>query len=272
MNERESIFQKKSLGQVFLKTDWPVQRMVERLQVMGVSRVLEIGPGNGILTRALLDHGMKVTAVEKDNRFAARMSDFAATLPDPKRLKVINSDILRYDWQEWIKQNGDRAAVVGNIPYNISSPILTRGLSHIRDVAALMFMTQLEFAVRVVGRPNTKDYGSLSVFTQLRADATLEFNVPRTCFQPIPKVDSAVLLLQPKREMPSDLLLQKVEAVTRTAFMQRRKKLRNSVRAFLEASGEVGCPIDLERRADSLLPREFVALAEFFLQEKDGAG
>lgn len=267
MVERDSMFQKRSLGQVFLKTDWPVQRMVERLSSLGVKRVIEIGPGNGILTRALLDAGINVTAVEKDDRFAARMSDFAARLPDPRQLTIVNADILRYDWQEWIDRGGGRAAVTGNIPYNISSPILMRGLAHLRDLAALLFMTQLEFAARVAGRPNTKDYGSLSVFTQLRADATLEFNVPRSSFQPVPKVDSAVLLVQPKREALSDAVLQKAEAVTRAAFTQRRKKLRNSVRVFLDATGEEGCPIDLERRADSLTPREFVTLAEFLVAE-----
>ena len=269
MSERASLFQKKSLGQVFLKTEWPVQRMVERIVALGVVRVLEIGPGNGILTRMLLGHNVSVTAVEKDERFYHRMCDYAATLPDPKRLKVVNMDILRYDWQEWIDEGKGRSAVVGNIPYNISSPIIMRGLSHLRDLTALLFMTQLEFAARVVGRANTKDYGSLSVFTQLRADAALEFNVPRTCFQPVPKVDSAVLLLLPKREILSETILQKAEAVTRAAFMQRRKKLRNSVRSFLEETGEVGCPIDLERRADSLQPREFVMLAEFLLREPE---
>lgn len=267
MVERDRMFQKKSLGQVFLKTDWPVQRMVERLITLGVKRVLEIGPGNGILTRALLEAGIVVTAVEKDDRFAGRMSDFAASLPDPKQLTVINSDILRYDWQEWIDLGGGRAAVVGNIPYNISSPILMRGMAHLQSVTALLFMTQLEFAARVVGRPNTKDYGSLSVFTQLRADATLEFNVPRSSFQPIPKVDSAVLLVQPKREALPEAVLLKAEAVTRAAFTQRRKKLRNSVRVFLDATGEEGCPIDLDRRADSLAPREFVTLAQFLVRE-----
>ena len=124
----------------------------------------------------------------------------------------------------------------------------------------------LKFARRVVSRPSTKDYGSLSVFAQLRADVALEFNVPRGCFQPVPKVDSAVLLVMPAKErLPDDVLL-RTEAVTRSAFTQRRKKLRNSVRPFLDETGEAGCPIDLERRADALSPREFVALAAFLLK------
>lgn len=267
MVEREPLFQKKSLGQVFLKSEWPVIRMAEKLTSLGVKRVLEIGPGNGILTRALLERDLFVTAIEKDERFAARMQEYASRLSNPRSLTVQNADILRFDWQAWIESGTEKAAVVGNIPYNISTPILTRGLAHLSQVSALLFMTQLEFAARTVGRPNTKDYGSLSVFTQLRADVSIEFNVPRTLFQPVPKVDSAVMLVLPKRELLPEALLLKAEAVTRIAFTQRRKKLRNSIRVFLEPVGEQGCPIDLERRADSLSPQEFVILAQFLLRD-----
>lgn len=269
MVERSPLFQKRSLGQVFLKTDWPVIRMVDRLVSLGVKRVLEIGPGNGILTRALVERGILVTAVEKDERFAERMREYSSTLSDGRMLTVHNADILRFDWQSWLDAGSGKAAVVGNIPYNISTPILMRGLLHLHELSCLLFMTQLEFAARAVGRANTKDYGSLSVFTQLRAEASIEFNVPRTLFHPVPKVDSAVMLLLPKREPLAQALLVKAETVTRVAFTQRRKKLRNSIRVFLESVGEQGCPIDLERRADSVQPQEFVKLAQFLLHDAD---
>jgi 16S rRNA (adenine1518-N6/adenine1519-N6)-dimethyltransferase len=262
----EPFRQKKSLGQVFLTTDWPVARMIEKLQELRVERCLEIGPGPGILTKGLVHAGLRVTAVEKDERWAQRLIENAATLsPDLRgNLTIIRDDILTYDWQEWIRTGTGRAAIVGNIPYNISTPILLRGINHMQDVALMMFMTQLEFAARAVAPSGNKDYGSLSVFLQLRADCHLEFKVPRTVFSPVPKVDSAVLSLVPKRDRPPEALLQHAEQVTRMAFMQRRKKLRNSIRQLLDnAGGEDACPIDLERRADSLAPREFVELAEF---------
>ncbi len=253
--------QKKSLGQVFLKTDWPVQRMAEKLVELKIQRVLEIGPGGGILTRELLARGLKVTAVEKDDRFAARLAPH-------QNLEVVNADILKFDWEAWLAESGDRSAVCGNIPYNISSPILLRGLSLTPKLPCMMFMTQLEFAQRVIARPNTKDFGSLTVFAQLRADITLEYKVERACFQPVPKVDSAVILVVPKRDqLPEDVLMA-AEQVTRAAFTQRRKKLRNAVRQFLQNTGEEGCPIDLERRPDALAPREFVQLAQFLVKKR----
>ena len=262
----EPLRQKKSLGQVFLTTDWPVSRMIERLQELRVERVLEIGPGPGILTKGLVHAGLRVTAVEKDERWAQRLTENAETLsPDLRgNLKVVRDDILDFDWQGWIDGGHGRVGIVGNIPYNISTPILLRGINHMRDVAVMMFMTQLEFAARAVSGPDSKDFGSLSVFLQLRADCHLEFKVPRSAFHPVPKVDSAVLSLVPKRERLAEPILQHAEQVTRLAFMQRRKKLRNSIRQLLDArGGDDGCPIDLERRADSLTPREYIELAQF---------
>jgi 16S rRNA (adenine1518-N6/adenine1519-N6)-dimethyltransferase len=120
----QKIFQKKSLGQVFLNTDWPVNRVVEQAQDLGIKKVLEIGPGNGILTTALSNAGITVTAIEKDDRFAARINDLikSGSLPNTD---VINEDILQFDLGAWISSSGKTpVGVVGNIPYNISTPIL----------------------------------------------------------------------------------------------------------------------------------------------------
>lgn len=260
--ELNPTYQKKSLGQVFLRTTWPVQRMVDKLRDARIERVLEIGPGAGILTRGLLEAGLRVTAVEKDARFAISLP---SQVERSDLLEVINEDALRYDFEAWTQKGNGRAAIVGNIPYNISSPLLLRAMLVLSKVQFVLFMTQLEFACRVAARPNTKDYGSLSVFTQLRADVALEFKVERTCFNPVPKVDSAVMSIAAKREVLPDDILRQTEQVTRAAFTQRRKKLRNSVRTFLEGKDEAQCPIDLERRADSLAPREFVQLASWAL-------
>lgn len=276
---QDPLFQKKSLGQVFLTADWPVLRMAEKLKSLRAERVLEIGPGNGVLTRALLAQGFKVTAVEKDTRFAQRMQDYADSMPEAEKgsLEVFNEDILEFDWEAWLDSSTARPAIVGNIPYNISSPIVLRGAGLIQRMVGMLLMTQLEFARRVAARHDNKDYGSLSVFTQLRCDASIEFTVPRGCFHPVPKVDSAVMLCLPRRDVLSEKALKKTEQVTRTAFTQRRKKLRNSVRTFISEEKrtdkrtaeeiEKHSPIDLERRADSLSPAEFMTLAEYLLPD-----
>jgi len=261
--------QKKSLGQVFLKVDWPVHRMVERLQDLGVKRAIEIGPGGGVLTKALVEAGIRTTAVEKDPRFAEKLQGYAEELGRTAfgHLSVVQADFLSYDIDGWLAAEEGTAAIVGNIPYHISSPIVLRTLGYLSQLEAVLVMTQLEFAKRVAARPGTKDFGSLTVYSQLRAEVGIEFEVERDCFQPVPKVDSAVLLLQRKSPMLPVEILAGVERVTRQAFTQRRKKLRNSISPFLFGKDESQCPIDLERRADVLSPEEFTALAAWLLDK-----
>lgn len=259
----EHIRQKKSLGQVFLKAEWPLRKTVETLKDWGVTRVLEIGPGGGVLTRALLDGGLRVTAVEKDNRFAEQLNITA--LLSEGRLTVINRDILKFDLAAWLAESQEKTAVVGNIPYYISSPITLWVLPHLERLAGVFFLVQLEFAERLAARPGTKDYGSLSVFTQLRAQVEFAGKVDRTAFKPVPKVHSALVAL---RQHPAPLdpkTLDQTEKVTRKAFQMRRKKLRNAVGDFLTPEGEADCPIDLNRRPDVLTPEEYVLLARHLL-------
>jgi len=264
----EKLKQKKSLGQVFLNTDWPVMRVIDSLRQWDVQRVLEIGPGPGILTKALLAEGFEVTAVERDDRFVEKLEDyFRIHQKDYQgQLRVVGEDILKFDLGEWLGESRQGAAVVGNIPYNISTPILTWVLPHLGRLKGVEFLVQLEFAARLAGQVGTKAYGSLSVFTQLRAKVHLECKVDRACFRPIPKVDSALVVLQPKQSQLSDELLNKVELVTRASFTQRRKMLRNAIRQFLTEDLLVKCPFDLNRRPDTLRPEEYVTLAQFIYQ------
>jgi 16S rRNA (adenine1518-N6/adenine1519-N6)-dimethyltransferase len=265
----QKIFQKKSLGQVFLNTDWPVNRVVEQAQDLGIKKVLEIGPGNGILTTALSNAGITVTAIEKDDRFAARINDLikSGSLPNTD---VINEDILQFDLGAWISSSGKTpVGVVGNIPYNISTPILMWLLPHLKSLKGAIFMVQLEFAQRVVAPPDNKDYGSLSVYCQLRSHCDFNFRVEKTCFTPVPKVDSAVITLRPRSDEPAQgKLLQYTETICRIAFTQRRKKLRNAVRPFMRGRPDEDCPIDLNRRAETLTPDDFVTLAAFLFADK----
>jgi 16S rRNA (adenine1518-N6/adenine1519-N6)-dimethyltransferase len=263
------ISQKKSLGQVFLNTDWPVNKVVEQAKDLGIKRVLEIGPGNGILTEALARSGIMVTAVEKDERFAARMLG----LIDAGRvhnIEIVNTDILDFDLASWIQRTPDvPCGVVGNIPYNISTPIIMWLLPHLHHLNAAIFMVQLEFAQRVVAAPDSKDYGSLSVYCQLRANCEFNFKVEKTCFTPVPKVDSAVMTLRPRPDEPAPgKLLQYTETICRVAFTQRRKKLRNAVKPFMRGRSVDDCPLDLNRRAETLSPEDFIRLAAFLFEDK----
>ena len=264
-DQKDGIFQKKSLSQIFLKVEWPVERMVSLLSERGIKRVIEIGPGAGILTRALLGAGIAVIAVEKDPRFAQQLlgrKELWESL-NPGKLEVLNEDILKCNLGALIDASPSPTALIGNIPYHISSPIIQLGIEHLSRLAVVLVMTQLEFARRVAAAPGTKDYGSLSVFAQLRSMVTLEYTVDRTCFEPIPKVDSAVMMLCRRSSELDDDILAQCEILTRTAFSQRRKKLSNSLARIFEGVELADCPVDLSRRADALSPEEYFSLADW---------
>ncbi|MBF0440329.1 MAG: ribosomal RNA small subunit methyltransferase A [Oligoflexales bacterium] len=259
------------MGQVFLRTNWPVQKVADMLRNWKVHRVIEIGPGNGILTKALLSAGIKVTAVEKDSRFAEKLEEFKKNHNEPNisNLEICCEDILKFDIESWLSRYKEPLAIVGNIPYNISSPIIMWLLPHIRKIVGAGLMVQLEFGSRLASPCDSKSYGSLSVYTQLRSVVMLECKVDRTCFQPVPSVDSAIISIRPRPKEFPEALLEKVELITRAAFNQRRKKLRNATSHFLKDSLADACPIDLNRRPDSIRPEEYVELAKYIFPDWD---
>ena len=266
-------FQKKSLGQVFLREPWPCERVVAELLQWRVSRVLEIGPGKGALTTLLLKAGLKVTAVEKDARFAEYVRSQAAEWTSGAKgaeLSVVETDILDFDLSGWLpdshhpKDSGiPKCAVVGNIPYNISTPIFLKTFSVIDRLAGAIFLTQLEFAERIAALPGGKEYGSLSVLTSLHCLASLLAKVSREAFTPVPKVDSALVSLVPRAVPFTKEEVKAVESVSRRVFQQRRKMLRNTLAPILPPEGGGSCPIDLMRRPETLSLDEFITLAKY---------
>jgi 16S rRNA (adenine1518-N6/adenine1519-N6)-dimethyltransferase len=267
---RGQLHQKKSLGQVFLRTEWPIQRVVEKCHQWKVQRVLEIGPGEGVLTKGLIKDGFQVTAVERDDRFAERLpGQIRRSELDEKLLHVVPEDILKFDLGAWLDSSKAPAAVVGNIPYNISSPILLWLLPHLDRLAGGMLMVQLEFGQRIAAGPGNKDYGSLSVYTQMRSKVTLECKVDRTSFFPVPKVDSALITLTAAREQYSPSALNRVELLSRTSFLHRRKMLRNTLQPFFnEQHPAENSPIDLNRRPETLRIEEFLELARYLFPKE----
>ncbi len=254
---------KRSLGQVFLKVEWPQKRLCERLKDAGVKRVIEIGPGAGALTDYLIQYSFSVTAVEKDDRFYELMSEKSRdnTYCEPGQLSVINEDFLKFDLKNWVDSNqSEKIAVVGNIPYNISSPIVIKCLECLAQLQRIEFLTQLEFAERVAAEVGTKNYGSLSVYSQLRSSVKLNDKVSRGCFTPVPKVDSALVeFTAPMKVLDSQELL-KIEKVTRSCFQMRRKMIRNGLKPFLNEDNLENFPVDVKRRPDSITPEEFVEI------------
>ena len=245
---------KKSLGQHFLVDQHYIARIVTAIRPEAADRMVEIGPGPGALTRPLLEALPHLDVVEVDREMVARLR---AEFP-VERLSVHSVDALVYDFASL----GPGLRVVGNLPYNISSPLLFHLATSAEAIIDMTFMLQKEVVDRMAAAPDTQDYGRLSVMLQSRFKVTKLFNVPPGAFQPPPKVDSAIVRLVPLALADVPYLDVKVFAeVVARAFGQRRKTLRNTLRGWVDEAlfNELG--IDPRRRGETLTVVEFAALA-----------
>ena len=246
---------RKSLGQHFLLDLNLCRRIVRASGDLGDVTVIEIGPGPGGLTRALLESGArKVLAVEKDSRCVAALRELSAAYPG--RLEVIEADALGTDVQAL---TSPPRRIVANLPYNIATPLLLGWLRRITDFDGLTLMFQKEVAGRLVAQPGSKAYGRLSVITQWLAEVRHEFNVSKQVFTPPPKVASSVVSVIPRPAPLASANWQALETVTAAAFGQRRKMLRSSLKPLGLDLGALG--IEPTVRAEDLSVEKFCAIA-----------
>lgn len=251
----------KRFGQHFL-LDLNICRKIVRLSEVNLGdTVIEIGPGPGGLTRALLEAGARVIAIEKDPRFTA----FLQTLSDAAdgRLTVVEADAL--DVPEIELTNGP-AAIVANLPYNVGTPLLVKWLTGPFRPSAMTLMFQREVAMRIVAGPGDDDYGRLAVLTQSLCEARMVMDLPARAFTPPPKVESAVVRLTPLTHRPDDALIAALQNVARAAFGQRRKMLRSALKGL---GGEAFCAsagIEASTRAEDVPVAGFLALAALTLR------
>jgi 16S rRNA (adenine1518-N6/adenine1519-N6)-dimethyltransferase len=263
--KRHGLTAKKSLGQNFLLDLNLTVRIARAAESLENITVVEVGPGPGGLTRALLALGARrVVAIERDTRALVALEEIAARYPG--RLEIVAGNALSVDVREHL--GPERARVVANLPYNIATALLVDWLTAEPwppwyDALVLMF--QREVAMRIVAKPGSKDYGRLSVLAGWRTDAKILFDVARTAFVPPPKVTSSVVRLDP-RPVPLACEAIALQRVTEAAFGQRRKMLRQSLKslgvnaaALLDAAG-----IEPTARAEKIPVEGFVALARAF--------
>jgi 16S rRNA (adenine1518-N6/adenine1519-N6)-dimethyltransferase len=247
----------KSLGQHFLLDGNLLDKIRRCAEPLAGLNVIEIGPGPGGLTRALLTSDARhVTALELDPRAVAAISALAETRPG--RLSVIEGDALRADLPELVAAP---RAIVANLPYNVGTPMLLRWLGQAREYQAMTLMFQLEVAERIVAAPNSGAYGRLSVISQWICDAAIMMQVPASAFSPPPKIESAVVRLVPKPVQPDKALFATMERLTAAAFGQRRKMLRGALRGIGGEALLAQAGIAPERRAETLSVAEFELLA-----------
>ena len=247
---------RKRFGQNFLHDRHWIERIAQAVNAVPGDDIVEIGPGQAALTRELMAAAGKVRAVEIDRDLAAWLKQSF-----PETLELIEADALTLDWTTVAKNNDLR--VVGNLPYNISSPLLFKLLEAADLVRDQHFMLQKEVVDRMVAPHGSKTYGRLSVMLQWRYRMTKLFDVPPGAFNTPPKVMSSVVRMVPKAksEVPEvDLAL--FSSVVANAFSQRRKTIRNALSAILKEDEIVSCGVDAGARAEALPLQAFVALTQ----------
>lgn len=250
---------RKRFGQHFLTDGAVLSAIVRAIDPRPGEAVVEIGPGIGAMTDPIVERCEHLTVVELDR-------DLAARLRKRPELTVIESDVLKVDFREVARLaratygEAHKLRVVGNLPYNISSPILFHLLDFVDVVQDQHFMLQKEVVDRMAASPGRKDFGRLSVMLQWRYDIESLIDVPPECFDPPPRVDSAVVRMTPLRHPPAvDVAL--LGELVAVAFSQRRKMLRNTLGHWLhERCGDEVPAFDLQRRAEEVPVADYVAL------------
>ncbi|MCR5084567.1 MAG: 16S rRNA (adenine(1518)-N(6)/adenine(1519)-N(6))-dimethyltransferase RsmA [Succinivibrionaceae bacterium] len=246
---------RKRFGQNFLIDERIIEGIVDAIHPCPSDHLVEIGPGHAALTSPVLERAGRLTAIELDRDLA----EILRHDPFLKGLNLIEADALKFDYRT-LEGYGE-LRIFGNLPYNITSPLLLclLALDGVRD---LHFMLQREVVDRLVAAPGSGDYGRLTVIAQHQAQILPVMEVPPTAFRPMPKVNSAVVRLIPRKLSAGDrALLPRLEEVTRVAFGTRRKVLRNSLSKLLSAAEMEELGVDSARRAEELPVAKYVALA-----------
>ena len=241
---------RKRFGQHFLSDGGIIDAIVDAIQPLAGQAMVEIGPGLAALTQPLVERLGHLTVIELDR-------DLAVRLRLHQQLTVIESDVLKVNFSELA--NTQKIRVVGNLPYNISTPILFHLLNHAVVIEDQHFMLQKEVIDRMVASPSTSDYGRLSVMLQWRYDMENVLFVPPESFDPPPRVDSAVVRMIPRAD-PAPVDFQLLEKMVQVAFSQRRKLLRHTLGAWLTERNFAGS-FDVQRRAEEVPVQAYIDLA-----------
>ncbi|MBQ4818916.1 16S rRNA (adenine(1518)-N(6)/adenine(1519)-N(6))-dimethyltransferase RsmA [Aquimarina sp. MMG016] len=262
-HEKTAVKAKKHLGQHFLKDENIAKKIGDTLTLRGYQNVIEIGPGMGVLTKYILQKDIHVTAMDLDTESIEYLNtsfplEYSEAIRKSKSFQVLEADFLKFDLSTLFP--GEQFAITGNFPYNISSQIVFKTIENRDRIPEFTGMFQKEVAQRICEKEGSKTYGILSVLTQVFYDAEYLFTVPPGVFNPPPKVDSGVLRLTRKENntLPCDVKL--FFKVVKTAFGQRRKTLRNSLKVF-QLSDEIRALEILSKRPEQLSVNQFIELA-----------
>jgi 16S rRNA (adenine1518-N6/adenine1519-N6)-dimethyltransferase len=258
---------RKRFGQHFLTDPAVIHRIIATLAPQAGDALVEIGPGTGALTAPVIAQGHHLIAIEIDRDLAAQLRH---RYPE-KDLTLINVDVLHFDFCALSRTMGQRLRVVGNLPYNISSPILFYLAQAAHAISDIQVMLQKEVAQRLIAPPGSSAYGRLSVMLQYHFHIECLFSVPPDAFDPPPQVDSAIVRLIP-RSAPQRSLVNEdaLSLVVSTAFAQRRKTLRNTLRSLFDDKALLRLGLDPNTRAQTLSLAQYIKLADALALRQEG--
>jgi len=256
---------RKRFGQNFLVADGVIHQIVHSIAPKEADCIVEIGPGQGALTKPLLYHTSTLQVIELDRDLIPVLLAQFANFRD---FKIHQADALKFDYA-MLFNAGNKLRIVGNLPYNISTQLIFH-LCHLKHMIKDMhFMLQKEVAERLVAGPGGKNYGRLSIMAQYHCHIESLFDVPPECFEPAPKVNSAVVRLTPHAEIPIMAKnLSNLELLVKTAFQQRRKTLRNGLKNLVSCQQAETAGLDLSLRAENLSLRQYVETSNTLWGEK----
>jgi 16S rRNA (adenine1518-N6/adenine1519-N6)-dimethyltransferase len=261
---KQSHIPRKRFGQNFLRDDGVISRIAGAVHPQQSDHLVEIGPGQGALTESLIGSGCQLDVIELDRDLVPGL--LAAFSIHP-RFKLHSADALKFEYASLVA-GGEQLRVVGNLPYNISTPLIFKLLANAAIICDMHFMLQLEVVNRLAASPGSKAWGKLGVMAQYHCQVDSLFEVPPSAFSPAPKVTSAIVRFQPRADLPTDPAQEaRLRRVVSAAFSQRRKTLRNTLRDLVNVQQLEDLGISPSARAETLDLQQFVQISNL-LEDK----
>ena len=249
---------RKRFGQNFLSDNFYIEKIVHSISPSQQDKMVEIGPGLGAITKHLIESVGSLDVVELDRSLIPRLEQ---EFSEYQHFTIHNHDALKFDFRQLYKE--EKLRIVGNLPYNISTPLIFHLLSQKEVIQDMYFMLQKEVVERICASPGSSQYGRLSVMTQYYCQTQMLFIVPPGAFLPPPKVDSAIVRLEPHQQLPYPVNDEKLLGqIVTSAFGQRRKTLRNSLKNWVNEQQLIDLNINPTERAENISLQQFVSICQ----------
>lgn len=255
---------KKSLSQIFLKDQNIINTIIKIINIQKNQKIIEIGPGLGALTKHIINIIDNLVVIEQDSNLSNRLFQIL----NKKNFQIINQNVMKTDFFYLAQQANQKLRLIGNLPYHISTKLIIYLFKYINIIHDMHFMLQKEVAKRFLARPGNKEYGRLSIIMQYYYKIIPLLHIPKTAFIPIPKVESMMIKLLPHHNSPYPVInIEKLSLLTKLAFSQRRKLIKNSLSKILNTTEITQQGIDITLRAENLTIQQYCILANILYKK-----